>query len=118
MHGIDAARLQFLRAATAAIHADDCDIKAVGCVEPSGLRHPEGQHRIHGLGDADLEMRHFRGGHGVHPSGEQERQSSKPPAQFASMSIAMFPLHVGFLLIDGPYYPTKAAMRRRLTPLS
>jgi mannose-6-phosphate isomerase-like protein (cupin superfamily) len=35
----------------------------------------------------------------VYPSGEQERQGSKPATQSASMSIAMFRLHVGFLSI-------------------
>jgi hypothetical protein len=39
-------------------------------------------------------MRQFRGGHRVYPSGEQERQGSKPATQSASMSIAMFRLHV------------------------
>jgi hypothetical protein len=35
----------------------------------------------------------------VYRSGEQERQSGEPATQSASMFIAMFRLHVGFLPI-------------------
>jgi hypothetical protein len=100
MHGIDAARLQRLGAAAAAIHADDFDIETLRRIEPSRLRHPQGQDSIHGFGNADLEMRRLCSGHGVCPSGEKERERGKPPTQSASMFMTMFHLHVGFLAMN------------------
>ena len=53
MHGIDTAGLEFRSAAAAAIHVDDLDGEAPGGIEAASLCHPQSQHRIHGLGDAD-----------------------------------------------------------------
>src|SRR5882672_11100268 len=52
----------------AAVHVDDLHSEALGRIEAAGLRHPQSQHRVDRLGDADLETDHFRRHHRVPPS--------------------------------------------------
>src|SRR5580704_16740599 len=59
MHDVDAAGLEFLRAAAAAVHVEDLDFQALLAEETALLRHPEGEHRVHGLGNTDLELGWF-----------------------------------------------------------
>src|SRR5580704_13062866 len=68
MHDVDAAGLEFLRAAAAAVHVEDLDFQALLAEETDLLRHPEGEHRVHGLGNTDLELGWFgsAGGIGQH----------------------------------------------------
>jgi hypothetical protein len=59
MHDVEPACLQLGGAAAAAVHIDDVDFEPLRRERAGVARHVPGEHRVHGIGDAGLQLDRF-----------------------------------------------------------
>ena len=76
MHDLKVAGLHFRGAAAAPIHTDEFDLEPPIDVEPAGLGHPHRQHRIHRIGNSNLQLGKLRSDYRGHPP-FSEKQTEK-----------------------------------------
>jgi hypothetical protein len=91
MHGVDAAGRELGGAAAAAVHVDDLGLDSVRRIEAGGIRHPDRQHGVDRIGDADFELDGLRG----HRGDPQQWQEQDDDGEANQPAPPLRCMHVG-----------------------